>query len=631
MKKLSFKKVKKTIVAAAMAAALVSMNVSVVPGSIVYAVSEAPEEVSENENQIDALDAAGTDNEADTTDKENADKTDETEPAKEAAEGADQDEVTDGEETTDPAPEAVDADNSDDNTKPDEKDGENQPADGDGVNPDGGNGTEGEPDPNKIDVPGESTNPDENPTDQAQSDDEQQQPTEGQQQPADGQQQLTEEQQQPAEGQQQEENPNGGSGSDENAETQPEQGEPTPTDETTTVTEEPAQTAETPEKVEAEEKPVLKLRSMSLAKTYDGKPLTNGDEKLEIEEGWLEGDGADYVFTASQTEIGATFNTFTIVPWEGTSLDDYTLDISYGDLTVMERLDFQDYVLTITGISGTAKYDGTEHTLKGFTLSGRSNYEYQIAAGGDPTETIEFTVGESKFTVTGIASSATGTNAGSYIVDISGSPVVKDEYGHNVTGQFRFEYITGNLTIEKRSITLTSKGDTKEFDGKPLTCSDVEVSGEGFVDGEGAEYKFTGSQTEVGESYNYFVYEMNAGTLESNYDVNMVYGKLKVKEAKKQGGSENQESENTQQEESQSGSPAPTAVKPAGETPSVLGATRIAPTGTDDNKPSVLGARRSATEDMTVYPVLRVVVMLTAFILAAYIITGKKNKIKDNE
>ena len=91
---------------------------------------------------------------------------------------------------------------------------------------------------------------------------------------------------------------------------------------------------------------------------------------------------------------------------------------------------------------------------------------------------------------------------------------------------------TANFTISKRNVTLTSATASKEYDGKPLTAKTVEVSGDGFVDGEGATYDVTGTQTEPNESSpksNTFTYTLKEGTSESNYDIKTVQGTLTVK------------------------------------------------------------------------------------------------------
>lgn len=89
----------------------------------------------------------------------------------------------------------------------------------------------------------------------------------------------------------------------------------------------------------------------------------------------------------------------------------------------------------------------------------------------------------------------------------------------NVTGQATY-------TITPRPVTLTSASAKKEYDGKPLTNGDV--AAEGFVDGEGAAYTVTGTQTEVGSSENTFTYALNSDTLERNYKITTNYGTLTV-------------------------------------------------------------------------------------------------------
>jgi len=88
----------------------------------------------------------------------------------------------------------------------------------------------------------------------------------------------------------------------------------------------------------------------------------------------------------------------------------------------------------------------------------------------------------------------------------------------------------GTLTINTRAITLTSADDEKHYDGTPLTNDTVTQTGDGFVEGEGIYITVTGRRTNEGEANNTFTYAMDYGTLESNYDITKVYGKLKVTE-----------------------------------------------------------------------------------------------------
>ena len=92
------------------------------------------------------------------------------------------------------------------------------------------------------------------------------------------------------------------------------------------------------------------------------------------------------------------------------------------------------------------------------------------------------------------------------------------------------------VRITPRPITLTSKSDTKVYDGMPLTAYEVAVGGDGFVDGEGATYAFTGEQTAVGTSENTFTYALNGKTSAGNYAITTVNGTLTVTKANIGGG-----------------------------------------------------------------------------------------------
>ncbi|WP_302412893.1 hypothetical protein [uncultured Gemmiger sp.] len=78
--------------------------------------------------------------------------------------------------------------------------------------------------------------------------------------------------------------------------------------------------------------------------------------------------------------------------------------------------------------------------------------------------------------------------------------------------------------ITPRDVTLTSGSATKEYDGTALTNDTV--TAEGFVNGEGATYNVTGTQTEVGSSENNFTYTLNSNTKAGNYKITPNYGTL---------------------------------------------------------------------------------------------------------
>ena len=251
------------------------------------------------------------------------------------------------------------------------------------------------------------------------------------------------------------------------------------------------------------------LTSDSASREYNGKPLTNHLIFIEEDE-FIEGEGAHYHVTGSQTLVGTSDNTFTYTLNEGTKAENYTIETEFGKLTVLNRSEENKYKITVKGNSGEKKYDGQSITVSGF-------------------ETLTFEVEGNTYTVEGLTAEKTGKNVGdSDSVPVTGTAIVKDAGGNDVTAQFKVEVEPGNLTIHPRLITLTSQPAKKEYDGTPLMNPTVVVEEEGFAAGEGATYSNFASQTRVGEKYNSFTYTLNENTLEENYLIQLKFYKLTV-------------------------------------------------------------------------------------------------------
>ena len=254
------------------------------------------------------------------------------------------------------------------------------------------------------------------------------------------------------------------------------------------------------------------LTSSAGVKEYDGTALTN-DTVTVTGDGWADGEGATYNVTGTRTLAGSSENTFTYNLNAGTKADNYNITTNYGTLTINNRN--TKYNVVLKADSGEYKYDGTEKTVTGWTING--------VAGGSFTATNGLT-----YTVSGMVASLSKTDAGTYTVNVTGTPVVKDSGDNDVTAQFAVNVQPGTLKINKRSLTLTSATDSKVYDGTALTNSTVTVTGEGFVTGEGATYNMTGSQTLPGNGTNTFNYVFNSGTKAENYDITKVEGTLTV-------------------------------------------------------------------------------------------------------
>lgn len=258
-------------------------------------------------------------------------------------------------------------------------------------------------------------------------------------------------------------------------------------------------------------RPVV-LTSASDKKVYDGEALTNHTvtEMFGTESPFPNGEGLEYDFTGIQTNVGKSENTFTYKAKEGTNPDNYAITTEYGTLEVTPVTD--RVTVKIKGKTDSVMYDGKLHFVFGFDAE-PSNALY------NPNEDIQFNGFDEDMI-------AEGTDAGTYTMGLEVSDFTnKSKNFTNV----RFEVVEdGKLEIKKRSVKLTSASDEKVYDGKPLTNETVAVGGDGFADGEGATYDFTGSQTDVGESDNLFTFEVNEGTKKENYTFEVAIGKLKV-------------------------------------------------------------------------------------------------------
>ena len=248
------------------------------------------------------------------------------------------------------------------------------------------------------------------------------------------------------------------------------------------------------------------LTSETASKPYDGTALTKPVVAV-TGDGFVEGEVSDVKATGSVTNASEGEVTNTIIYTEGENFneDNYAIEKDEGKLKITPVTD--KVTVTITENSGSEKYDGTEKTVTGYTVS-ISNPLYK----------------ESDFTFSGNAE-VKGTDAGTYDMKLKAS-----DFTNNNTNfaEVKFVIVDGSLTITPRSVTLTSASASKTYDGKPLTNDTVAVGGDGFATGEGATYEVTGSQTVVGSSDNTFTYTLNDGTNAKNYNIELALGKLEV-------------------------------------------------------------------------------------------------------
>lgn len=259
-------------------------------------------------------------------------------------------------------------------------------------------------------------------------------------------------------------------------------------------------------------------------------------------------------FGAIVTEKPAAIDGYTAV-----SADSKSLTIGTGK-NVINFYYYQN--VTLTANSGTAVYDGEEHSVSGFTSApdgadfsavtigakgtnvGTYPAQFQEGTVGTVDATEKYIVAEAKdglltiMPIGGIVVTITG-NTGSrpysgaeqsvtgYTVSTS-NPLYKESdisftgtakaagtdagsyLMHLDASQFQntnknFKSVTfivkqdGQLTITPRTVNLSSESGNKPYDGTPLTRPDVTVTGDGFVSGEVSAIRATGTVTNVSD------------------------------------------------------------------------------------------------------------------------------------
>ena len=127
-----------------------------------------------------------------------------------------------------------------------------------------------------------------------------------------------------------------------------------------------------------------------------------------------------------------------------------------------------------------------------------------------------------------------GVNAGSYALTLDPEKIkIVDANNKDVSEMYARTILPGTLTINKRSVLITSQSATKTYDGSALTRPAVTITGDGFVPGELAKAEATGSITKVGSTPNAIRYTTTGAFNAANYSIALSVGTLTVTEKPK--------------------------------------------------------------------------------------------------
>ena len=257
------------------------------------------------------------------------------------------------------------------------------------------------------------------------------------------------------------------------------------------------------------DKRAVTIKPKDATKVYDGEPLKATEWEV-VSGSFVDGQSiADPQYDGSQTVPGSSESSITWSYAEGTNADNYDITAAKGSLTVTDRADGEKYEITVTANSAEFTYDGNEHMAEGF-------------------KTLEFPVDGNEYTVSGLSASVSGTDAGTYPNNVTGTAKVTDAAGNDVTSQFSVTTESGSLVINKAKATIAPKDATKAYDGTDLKASEFVT--EGFVKDQGVKSAtFTGSQLNVGTSKSGIDgYVLANGTNANNYDITKGTGNLEV-------------------------------------------------------------------------------------------------------
>ena len=258
-----------------------------------------------------------------------------------------------------------------------------------------------------------------------------------------------------------------------------------------------------------------KLSITPLAVTVTAKDYTKyvGEKDPAFEAtvtGTINNDTVSYTISR---EEGETAGTYSITPAGAEAQGNYTVTYNAGTLTIKRHYTpnppiTDKITVEITGNSDSVVYDGTEHSVKDYTVK-ISDSRYT----------------EKDFTFSGKAL-ASGVNAGAYEMGL------KADQFKNTNARFtNVEFIIkadGVLTITQRPLTITA-GSAEGI--APVTCDKYTV--EGLATGDKVDsVKITGIQSEPGESPNVasdaVIKNAKGEDVTANYKITYVDGVLKA-------------------------------------------------------------------------------------------------------
>ena len=250
---------------------------------------------------------------------------------------------------------------------------------------------------------------------------------------------------------------------------------------------------------------VLTYKTGSGEKVYDGTPLTNS-KIVSISGTPLQGHTVSIEAIGTITNVGIVDNVVNYMV-----VNENNVDVTYNYEFIIDcgTLEVKPIVLKYKTGGASKEYDGTPLTNSEVTLiSGKVLKGHTIT----------------------IAAVGTITNVGTCMNDIEYSIV--DANNNDVTSNYDIDCEYGILRIKGVEIVVKTGSATKVYDGSPLTNDKITYNYESLKNGHTLYFEITGSQTEIGQSYNevtVIIYDSEGNDItDVCYDVNYQKGILTV-------------------------------------------------------------------------------------------------------
>jgi len=221
-------------------------------------------------------------------------------------------------------------------------------------------------------------------------------------------------------------------------------------------------------------------------KTYDGLPMTTSElQATDLKTPYDILPEHHIVFAINEMAVEAgTYHDALLEYLHILDENDQNMTSNY-DISVQMDVVIEKAVIEITS-SAEKMYDGTpltcnEPQYKGFL---HEDHEIVLETYGSQTEV--------------------GSSSNKIISVIIRNILTGDDVTHN----YHIIKVEGTLTVLDSTIYITSGSDEKEYDGTPLVNPSYKVEGAELPEGYRLIVTVTGSQTEIGESPNYFTYQI---------------------------------------------------------------------------------------------------------------------------